>query len=717
MNTLGTAGYGIAALGFLLLTVLLVTSWRGRRMGGRMIAASAVTAVWALLLAVESHLGHLPLLVIYLVEVGRDATWLLVLTELAGTAVPRILAVTTHVVWLGLIIGGVAAPVLVQMGMQFETSGLLVSRAGLALALISLVLLEQIYRNASQGARDRLRYFVVGMGIMLAYDLFLFSQAELMQGISADAWNARGIVNAFVVPLIAVAVRRNPQWSLDIFVSRQVVFYTTTFVAVGIYLVVMAMGGYVVRDLGGSWGSVGQILFLAGAVVVLVMVMASGVLRREAAVFISKHFYRNKYDYRVEWLRFIATLSATGQEDVRRTAVRAVAQIFDSPGGVLFVGDEQGRRFIPVAAWPIVLDSVEGIAPLAANSELVQFIRQREWIIDLKEYRNLPEVYQNAELPEWIGRNTALRIISPILELDRLSGFFVLYDPPAPFDLTYEDRDLLKTVGRHVATQLAQRDADRRLAESRQFEAYNRLTAFMMHDLKNSVAQLQLVVKNAERHKRNPEFIDDAIGTIANAVERMTRLIEQLRDSAANAATRRVRLDELVASAVNRCSLRAPVPALQNEAGAVPVLADPERLAAVVEHVIRNAQDAAPQGSVSVRLGTLEGEVVLTIADTGQGMDPEFVRERLFRPFDSTKGSKGMGIGAYQAREYVRMLGGHVEVQSSPGCGTTFSITLPRFAPPALPQRSADESEPSGDESAASHQEVSMSAIQPGGRE
>jgi len=678
MNTLGTAGYGVAGLSFAVLTALLITSWQGRQVGARLIGASAVTSLWGFVLAAESHMGQMPLLLIYVAEVGRDASWLLVLTELASAAAPRILIVTTHVLWLGLLIAGIAAPVLVRMGLNLSEPALLVSRAGLALALIGLVLLEQIYRNSTLTARRTLRYFVIGVGAAFAYDLFLYSQAELVRGISADAWNARGLINAFTVPLIALAARRNPHWSLDIFVSRQVVFHTTTFVAVGVYLVVMALGGYVVRDLGGSWGRVGQILFFAGAIVVLVIVIASGTLRRETAVFISKHFYRNKYDYRVEWLRFIATLSSTAEEDVRRTAVRAVAQIFGSPGGILFVSDQQARQFVPSAAWPIVLDSVSGIMPISVNSELVRFIRQRQWIIDLQEYRRQPDVYQNIELPGWIRDNGALRIISPILELDRLAGFFVLYDPPPPFDLTYEDRDLLKTVGRHVATQLAQRESDLRLAESRQFEAYNRLTAFMMHDLKNSIAQLQLVVVNAERHKRNPEFIDDAIGTIANAVERMTRLIEQLRDSAAAAPSPNVRLDELVTHAVSRCSMRQPVPVLERSgSGAIFVKADPDRLGAVVEHVIRNAQDATQNGSVRVQLGTAGDVAALTISDTGQGMEPEFVRERLFRPFDSTKGSKGMGIGAYQTREYVQMLGGHIEVQSSPGCGTIFSITLP----------------------------------------
>lgn len=677
MNTLGIAGYGVAGLGFFFLTALLVISWRGRRVGRRLIAAGAITTIWAFILAAEIWQGAMPLLGVYVAEIARDAAWLLVLTELAGAAASRVLIVGTHVLWLGLLVIGIAAPVLPQLGVQIDTPSLLLSRAGLALALVGLVLLEQIYRNSGQAGRTALRYFVLGVGGMLAYDLFLYSQAELMRGISADAWNARGIVVVFAVPLIALAVRRNPEWSLDIFVSRQVVFYTATFVAVGVYLIVMALAGYVIRDLGGSWGRVGQILFFAGAAVVMVFLMASSALRRHAAVFISKHFYRNKYDYRIEWLRFIQTLSLTTDEDIRRTSVRAVAQIFASPGGVLFLSDQQAREFVPVMAWPIRLESVSGIAPISANSELVRFVRQKQWIIDLQEYRRLPDAYQNIELPGWLLQNPTFRIISPLLELEQLFGFFMLYDPPPPFVLMYEDRDLLKTVGRHVATQLAQHDADRRLAESRQFEAYNRLTAFMMHDLKNSVAQLQLIVGNAERHKHNPDFIDDAIGTIDNTVERMTRLIEQLSHAATDAPTQTIRLDDLVRNTVDRCSLRTPVPELQVGADPILVKADLPRLAAVVEHVIRNAQDATPDGSVSITLHTAADDVVLTVADTGKGMDSEFVRERLFRPFDSTKGSKGMGIGAYQAREYVQMLGGHVEVQSNPGQGTVFSITLP----------------------------------------
>jgi putative PEP-CTERM system histidine kinase len=198
-----------------------------------------------------------------------------------------------------------------------------------------------------------------------------------------------------------------------------------------------------------------------------------------------------------------------------------------------------------------------------------------------------------------------------------------------------------------------------------------------MHDLKNSVAQLRLIVTNAQRHKHNPEFIDDAIGTISNAAERMTRLIEQLRGSASAERLTNVDLGDIAGEAAGRCQSRVPTPRVQASSGTL-VRADPERLTTVVEHIIRNAQDATDEsGTITLEVRSLEGFGILTVRDTGTGMDLDFVRDRLFRPFDSTKGSRGMGIGAYQAREYIRTLNGSVEVLSSPGQGTCFTISLP----------------------------------------
>ena len=681
VNLFGACTYLLGAVAFGLLGGLMLVSWRGQRQGLWLIGAAGTTMLRAAVLSWGSYANSLTSLSLLAVEAACDFAWILALTSLSGTAISR----RVRVACLGGVIAigafALAAWFLELRAVAYLDPMRLLSRTQLASSLLGLVLLEQLYRNTTPSGRHNLKFFVIGVGLLFGYDIFLFSQTELIGGLSLESWNARGIVAMLAVPLVAVSAQRMPHWSIDVFVSRQVVFYTATFMITGAYLVVIALGGFYVREFGGDWGSVGQLVFVAGATVSLAGILTSPNLRRQARVFISKHFYRNKYDYRVEWLRFIETLSSANETDIRASAIHAIAQIFSSPGGYLFWREESGRRFDAAASWPAKLDPAQMPESISASSDLANFFSRTKWIIDLRELRNEPGVYGNLDLPEWVLQRGELRIVSPLFLSNDLAGILFLAEPPAPFDLTYEDRDLLHTVGRHVATHIAQQDADKKLAENRQFEAYNRLTAFMMHDLKNSIAQLKLVVENAARHKHKPEFIDDAIGTVANAVERMTRLIEQLRSDRPIERVTSVRLSECARQVALRCSNRAPSVVFEAEHDPV-VRADHERLSMVIEHIVRNAQDATrADGTVSISVGRRGALATVNVSDTGAGMSPQFIRERLFRPFDSTKGAKGMGIGAYQTREYVRSLGGDVEVQSTPGLGTTFTVILPCIEP------------------------------------
>ncbi len=670
-TAVGVASYAAAAAAFLALTALLAVSWRGRAQGVWLIGASAMTAMWAAILALQAWRDGLPAVVVYTLEVLRGGAWILALLALAHGVLPRFLAIAARAIWVALALAG---------WVFMADAGRLLALAGITLALVVLVLIEQIYRNANASGREDIRFLAIGLGGVFAFDLFLFSQSELLRGIPADVWYMRGFVNALLVPLIAIAARRNPQWSLEVFVSRQVVVFTTVILAAGVYLLLMAGGGYLLREIGGRWGMAANAIFFTGALAVLAVTLLSGTLRRRLRVFISKHFYRNKYDYRVEWLRFIETLSAGGDEDIRRTSLRAIAEIFESPGAILYTRSDTAAEFVVAAAWPMQVGDLCEQRAVPADHELVRFLAARQWVIDLAEYDAAPDLYQNVSMPDGLRATPAIRVLLPLLRPEGLAGFALLYKPPPPFELTYEDRDLLKTLGRHVATIVVQYDADRRLAESRQFEAYHRLTAFMMHDLKNSVAQLRLIVRNAEKHRQNPAFVDDAIATIGNAAERMTRLIEQLSDRNRASGTVPVDFGALIQGVVARCADRRPAATFVPPPVPITLQADADRLAAVLEHVIRNAQDACdPADNIDLKVTIDAARVRLTVADSGPGMTPEFVRARLFRPFDSTKGSKGMGIGAFQVREYVRSLGGDVEVQSSPGSGTRFDIILPLF--------------------------------------
>jgi putative PEP-CTERM system histidine kinase len=238
---------------------------------------------------------------------------------------------------------------------------------------------------------------------------------------------------------------------------------------------------------------------------------------------------------------------------------------------------------------------------------------------------------------------------------------------------------MLKMAGRQAASYLALDRAASALAEARQFEGFNRLSAFVMHDIKNLIAQLSLVMKNAERHKNNPEFIDDAILTIRNSVDKMSSLMAQLRSAIPGKRHDKIALRSLLGQLATERSAHAPVPTFAAEtADDVQVFANKDRLAAIVSHVVQNAQEATGAGGrVDIRLKIHDEYAVIEVEDDGVGMDEKFIKTRLFKPFDSTKGLTGMGIGAYECREFVVSLGGRVNVVSRPGEGTQFSIYLP----------------------------------------
>ena len=430
-----------------------------------------------------------------------------------------------------------------------------------------------------------------------------------------------------------------------------------------------------VNSIGGAWGSAAAIGGAIAVIAAACVLLMSRTIRGRARVLITKTFFRYKYDYRKEWLRFIGILSQAGLEHVPRTAVRAVAPIVNSPGGIVWTQENEGDDFRPAGAWRCELKTGQSFSD---GSNLIGFLRDRQWVIDLNELRTHPARYGDLKLDAWFAERKDFWLVVPLLIGNHLLGIIVLLKPKVVPQLNFEDHDLLKTVGRHVATHIKQADSDKRLAESSQFGTYHRLSAFLMHDMNNLIAQQSLVVKNAEKHRHDPKFVDDTIETIAHSVSRMRRHMEQLSRDSKEPSSEGVKIRGVIEKAVQRSRPRVRVPRVTFERGDAHLKADFERLTVVIEHLIRNAQDACKPGdSIDISVTAAHGYSIISIKDTGCGMAADFVNERLFRPFDSTKSSESMGMGAYQAREYARLLGGQVEVNSQVGVGTTFILRLP----------------------------------------
>ncbi len=643
--------------------------------------AVVVSAAWAALMAFQARHEAAAGWGVYAADGLRIAAWFIAIEALSTLEFPRWLRRTV----LGACIAMVASAV-IGWASSYQPAAVapwLSGTLGFVGVLGMLIATLQVWRHAIPAAARAIRWCAAGVAAQFVFDALNYLPLSDGDGggVGEPAWVEPRIAFAVLTvwPLMR-AVWQMPVPPPRVFISRQFAFYASALIVLCLYVGVTVGGAYYARAHAGEWGAPLQALFLGTAVALLIAFLLAEWPLRRLRVFIATHFYRNKYDYRLEWLRFVQTLSVGEEEDARRNAIRAVAQIFGSPRGLLLLRDAAGGQFYLQAAWPLDSVGLTQCTPVAADDPLPRFLQQRQWVVDLQEYAARPQLYGDLALPACLGPGGPWRLIAPLFVGDQLLGFLVLAAPPEPFNINYEDRDLLKTVGRNVAVQLAQRSADEQLAESRQFDAYNRFAAFVMHDLKNSVAQLQLLVANAQRHRHNPVFFDDAVGTIRNTSERMTRLIEQLQRRETQGTRRAVDLEAAVQAAVARAVARQPTVTVAGDIGGVQVTADPDRLAAVLEHVIRNAQEATPPtGAVSVELQLQGDEAHLTVIDSGAGMDEDFLRHRLFRPFDSTKGAKGMGIGAYQAREYARDLGGDVEVWSAPGQGTRFCIRLPAW--------------------------------------
>jgi putative PEP-CTERM system histidine kinase len=673
MGEFGAASYALGAAAYGAASLLLVAD-RSRRRTTWLLAAVGTSALWAAGLTALLLRGDPPLAAIVALDALHALVWLACVLSWLAPSPDRRMPWTRP----GLLAGGAGLALYALAAAAFSAPDSMIARtvtpALFCISLLGLLAVEQVHRNAREGRHSGLRLLCLAAGAVFVMDMFVFSQAALVGSPTPYLWEGRGAANAALVPLILIALNHRSQWDRDLIVSRQVAFYTATFVAVGGYLLLMSAVVLVIRAFGLRWGIALEGVFLALAAAVLALVLYSSTIRAHLKVFLVKHFYRQKYDYRTQWLSLTEALGASADPRLLgESALSGIAQIIGAKDAALWL-EGQGTSYERT----VCLDR-EMAAPLFNKEHpIIAFLAEKKWVIDSEEYASEPDKYGNAFGHPADGVLPEGTIIVPLDCQGHLLGFVVLAKPPAVAALNFEDHDILKTAGRQIAVVLAQALAQEQLTATRQFEAMNKLATFLMHDLKNVVAQQELIVANFPRFRHRPEFIDDAMATIRSGAQRIRRVLDQLQAPAHAPSGRRVDVSKVLMEVRSNCADRAPVPEVSSTHGVVLVEMERDKLVSVLTHLIRNAQDATPDdGKIKVEVAKRGANVAITVADTGVGMDASFVRYRLFRPFDTTKGVMGMGIGAYQVRETVRSVGGEVDVHSEVGVGTTFCVTLP----------------------------------------
>jgi putative PEP-CTERM system histidine kinase len=676
--------YALAAAMFVALLI-----WRlgaGTRLAGHrlLLAAFALTACWAWLSAIAP--GHA--LVTY-AETARNLMWVSLLYSLSATGDAR-----QH--GLRLVYGAVSAVFGLQLVADtlalFVDSGPLQQTAALLRvtgAAGSLVLVHNIYGQAAPASRSTIRFAMLGLALIWIYDLNLYTIRYLGAGNGSGLVDWRGAAVALAGPLFALGAKQEDGWRIRL--SRAATFQSLSLLAICAYFAVMTVLATALRGTGWDWSGSLLVALLAAMTVAAMVLLPSASARSWAKVKLAKHLFEHRYDYRTEWLRFTDTLGRAGTDapPLGERVIKAFADIVDSPGGLLLVTDSAGGVTI-AAAW-----NWTGSNPPAGELEDAgEFWRNVEAsgrVLELDAYRQHWGHPKDLviDVPTWIATDKNAWAGVPLIHNDRLFGLVLLAAPDYRRALDWEDFDLLRTAGRQAASSLAEAHGQEALSNAQRFEDFNRRFAFILHDIKNLVSQLSLLSRNAERHADNQEFRSDMIATLKSSVGKMNELLARLSPQATQRAQRREPnpLRPILSSAIAANRRDHDVRLLGD--ASLSAVVDASGLEQAVGHLVQNAVEASPADEpVTVRVAQRGSSVLVTIADRGCGMDGDFVRNRLFQPFASTK-ADGFGIGSFEARSLIAAMGGRLSVDSRPGQGTTFTITLAADPAGAIKRKSA----------------------------
>ena len=567
-----------------------------------------------------------------------------------------------------------------QWLLRLGTPGVVLNLLVLLSVVLVLMNLERTFRASVGTMRWRIKFTLLGLGLLFAVRAYTSSQVLVFRAIdlSLEPINSMALLVACLV--MARSLLRTGHFEVSVYPSHALLHNSFTLLVAGVYLAIVGVLAKVVTFLGGDAAFQLKAFLVLVSLVLLAVLLLSDRVRLQTRRLVSRHFHRPLYDYRTVWRTFTeGTARRVEQTDLCEAVVKLVSDIFQALSVTVWLVDEKKEKFL-FAASTALSHATAGHLNLDAPdaAQVIAALRGHPNPVDLDSAKEIWAAALRRANPAQF-RNGANRVGVPLIAGDELLGVMTLGDRVGAVPLSLQDLDLLKAVSDQSAARLLNVRLSQRLSQAKQLEAFQAMSAFFVHDLKNTASTLSLTLQNLPTHYQDSAFREDALRGISRTVTHINELIGRLSLFRQELSVQSVECDlnELVSETLKGHQEKPGVEIVKELRPLPKVRLDPDQIRKVLTNLLLNAQEAVgAAGQIRVETSQANGWIILAVADNGCGMTPEFVEARLFRPFQTTK-KHGIGIGMFHCKMIIEAHRGRIEVESQPGKGTAFRVLLP----------------------------------------
>ena len=564
--------------------------------------------------------------------------------------------------------------------LRFGFAGTALNLLFLLGTVLVLMNLERTFRAAVGTMRWRIKFVVLGLGVLFAVRAYTSSQGLLFHGgdLSLQIVNSAALLLACLLMLRGLL--RAGHFDVTIYPSQSLLHHSFTVLLAGIYLLIVGVLAKIVARLGGDESFPIQAFLVLVFLVLLTVLLLSDRVRLFTRRFVSRHFQRPLYDYRSVWRNFTeATARRVEENELCIAVVKLVSDIFQALSVTIWLANERKDTLAFAASTSLSPDQAGRLALEPADAaEVIAALGHHPDPLDIDSARAFWAAALRRSHPDEFHKGGS-RVCVPMIAGGEMLGLLVLGDRVSGAPFSVQDFDLLKSISEQAAASLLNIQLSQRLSQAKQLEAFQAMSAFFVHDLKNTASTLSLMLQNLPLHYQDPEFREDALRGIAKTVTHINEIISRLTELRHELTIQSVECDlnELVRESLKGQEQAARFTLLRELQPLPRVRLDPAQIQTVITNLMLNARDALPCDGGQIRVVTSQdnGWVILTVADNGCGMTPDFIQRSLFRPFQTTK-QKGIGIGMYHCKMIVEAHRGRIEVESEPGKGTKFTGTV-----------------------------------------